>query len=107
MLSRLTYSFFEDIKEDKVFTKTSLGKPITMPGWAAGILQSIVADSAVVSESMKTPSEKWRGQAWRESSGRWANRGGVAREWYTAFYKAKKQGQEHLDAWLRDNPKPR
>ena len=53
------------------------------------------------------PSEKWRGQAWRESSGRWANRGGVAREWYTAFYKAKKQGQEHLDAWLRDNPKPR
>ena len=28
----------------------------------------------------------WRGQHWREGSGRWANRGGRNRDWYRAYY---------------------
>ena len=34
-------------------------------------------------------SETWRGQHWRPGSERWANRGGVNREWWAAYYKAK------------------
>jgi hypothetical protein len=33
--------------------------------------------------------DKWRGQRWRENSGRWANRGGRMRKWYQAYYTKK------------------
>jgi hypothetical protein len=55
------------------------------------------------------PSEEsstWRGQAWRQGSERWANRGGAKKEWFTAFYKAKRQGKDALAAFLAENPKP-
>ncbi len=51
-------------------------------------------------------SDTWRGQQWRESSGRWGNRGGVARDWYVAFYKAKRQGPQAMSDFLANNPKP-
>jgi len=51
-------------------------------------------------------SDTWRGQKRRESSGRWANRGGAAKAWYAAFYKAKGQGAEALSKFLAHNPKP-
>ena len=48
----------------------------------------------------------WRGQQWRPSKGRWGNRGGgVKAEWWTSFYKAKKNGTEM--EFLRLNPKPK
>ena len=31
----------------------------------------------------------WRGQRWRANTQRWANRGGVNREWYRAYYRGK------------------
>ena len=34
-------------------------------------------------------SATWRNQAYRKGSGRWANRGGQAREWFTHFYSSK------------------
>ena len=49
----------------------------------------------------------WRGQTYRRGSGRWANRGGQLKEWYTGFYQAKKEGGAYLDEWLHRNPKPR
>ena len=109
MLSRLTYSFFEDIKEDKVFTKTSLGKPITMPGWAAAILQSIVADSAVVSESMKTTCGHvhvgdvvWLTGPLRLARVRLAVRVGAAREFHRFFAIVECFGTTPLGAWSAD-----
>ncbi len=53
-----------------------------------------------------TAGETWRGQVYRRLSGKWANRGGVHREWYTGFYQAKKQGKEAVELFLKDNPKP-
>ena len=55
--------------------------------------------------------EVWRGQEWRAGSGRWANRGGKAKEWHTGFYIAKAEAKrtgsnEPLERYLRDNPKP-
>jgi len=55
------------------------------------------------------PGEKgavWRGQEWRVGSQRYANRGGRCKEWYAAFYNAKKLGKEELKRWLSANPKP-
>ncbi len=49
----------------------------------------------------------WRGQAWREGSQRFGNRGGRLRAWYDAFYRAKRAGGEELQRFLRENPKPR
>jgi hypothetical protein len=49
----------------------------------------------------------WRNQEYRAGSERWANRGGSAKEWYTAFYKAKRTcDKQALDLWLAANPKP-
>ena len=50
--------------------------------------------------------DTWRGQEFRESSGRYANRGGKAKDWYTAFYKAKAQGKDAVDNVEKENPKP-
>ena len=56
------------------------------------------------------PGQVWRGQIWREGSGRWANPGGFARDWYKGFYKAKEKsktlGKQYLEEWLAENPKP-
>jgi hypothetical protein len=49
----------------------------------------------------------WRNQEYRTGSERWANRGGAAKDWYTAFYKAKRSmDKPSLDRWLDANPKP-
>ena len=50
--------------------------------------------------------QTWRGQQWRESSKRWANRGGELHKWYDGFYKAKHQGRDVLQKWPEENPKP-
>jgi hypothetical protein len=47
----------------------------------------------------------WRGQEYRESSQRYANRGGKCKDWYSGMYKAKKAGT--LDNFLKENPKPK
>ncbi len=55
------------------------------------------------------PSEEqqtWRGQQYREGSQRWGNRGGSNKEWYVAYYKAKRAGSEQLQAFLAANPHP-
>jgi hypothetical protein len=49
--------------------------------------------------------DTWRGQEFRESSQRYANRGGQHKEWYSAMYKAKKA--KTLDTFLNENPKPK
>jgi hypothetical protein len=49
----------------------------------------------------------WRGQAYRPQSGKWANRGGAHKQWYTDFYQAKKAGPEALAKFLKDNPHPK
>jgi hypothetical protein len=49
----------------------------------------------------------WRNQEYRPGSERWANRGGAAAGWYTAFYKAKRSlDKAGLSRWLDANPKP-
>ena len=45
----------------------------------------------------------WRGQQYRPNTGKWANRGGSHKQWYTDFYKAKKAGPE---AVARLEPRP-
>ena len=49
--------------------------------------------------------DTWRGQEFRESSQRYANRGGKCKDWYSGMYKAKKAGT--LDKFLEENPKPK
>ena len=49
----------------------------------------------------------WRGQQYRPKSGKWANRGGENKEWYTAYYKAKQQGKEVERLFLENNPHPK
>lgn len=54
-------------------------------------------------------------EAWRprhgQETGRWGNRGGAHKEWYTQKFKAenkaKRVGQWFLDDWLAKNPKPK
>lgn len=46
----------------------------------------------------------WRGQRFRPEAGRWGNRGGALKDWYSAFYRAKSAGV--ADEWVRKNPKP-
>ena len=48
--------------------------------------------------------KEWRGQKWRPGSERWGNNGGVNREWWSQFYKAKRCGKEK--EFLRTHPKP-
>ena len=45
----------------------------------------------------------WRGQNYREGNGKWANRGGKHRKWFTAYYKAKTSGK--LDEFLAEHGK--
>ena len=49
--------------------------------------------------------DSWRGQQWRQGSGRWANRGGKNAAWYTAYYKAKAQGPEAVKRFLDESGK--
>jgi len=49
--------------------------------------------------------DTWRGQEFRESTQRYANRGGKCKEWYTGMYKAKAAGT--LDKFLEEHPKPK
>lgn len=50
---------------------------------------------------------KWRSQAWRENSQRWANRGGSNKEWYAKYYAAVKRGAEAKAAYLAKYPGPK
>jgi hypothetical protein len=53
------------------------------------------------------PTETWRGQRYREGSGRWANRAGQHAEWFSAYYRAKRSmTPAALQAWVRQNPRP-
>jgi hypothetical protein len=49
--------------------------------------------------------DTWRGQEFRESTQRYANRGGKCKEWYSGMYKAKAAGT--LDIFLAEHPKPK
>ena len=49
--------------------------------------------------------EEWRGQRYRASTGRWANRGGKWRDWYGGLYRARAKGPEAVSAFLREHPK--
>jgi len=49
----------------------------------------------------------WRGQRYRPNTGKWANRGGSAKAWYTAFYRAKQEGEAALSKFLEENPHPK
>jgi hypothetical protein len=55
---------------------------------------------------VSTTDGTWRGQKWRESSQRFANRGGSKRSWYEGYYRAKRDGPAALATWLANNPKP-
>jgi hypothetical protein len=48
--------------------------------------------------------DTWRGQEFRESTQRYANRGGKCKEWCTGMYKAKAAGTH--DKFLEEHPKP-
>lgn len=48
----------------------------------------------------------WRGQAWREGSQRYANRGGLHKQWWAGYHAAKRRGASALAQWLEANPKP-
>jgi len=41
----------------------------------------------------------WRGQQWREGSGRWANRGGANKNFYTEFYPLQCAGHTKAEAY--------
>ena len=45
----------------------------------------------------------WRGQKWREGSQRWANNSGTNKEWYSAFYKAKRGGSGAMQRFLDEH----
>jgi hypothetical protein len=49
--------------------------------------------------------EQWRARPFNDS-GRFGNRGGKLKEWWTAFHHAKKFGKESLEAFLVAHPKP-
>jgi hypothetical protein len=49
--------------------------------------------------------DTWRGQEFRETTQRYANRGGKCREWYTGMYRAKAAGT--LEKFLEEHPKPK
>ena len=58
-------------------------------------------------ESLPEGQVTWRGQAYRPNTGKWANRGGSNKQWYTDFYKAKKSGEAALKKFLDENPHPK
>jgi len=49
----------------------------------------------------------WKGQAYRPGTGKWANRGGVHKQWYTEYYKAKRAGPAAVEDFLAKNPNPK
>ena len=49
----------------------------------------------------------WRGQRYRPNTGKWANRGGANKEWYTAYYRAKAAGADALERFLEEHPHPK
>ena len=66
------------------------------------------------------PGEKFRGQVWRrtgshkpkaeggnDGQGRFGNRGGVNKKWYSGFYNAKLKGPEYLAVWRLSHPMPK
>ena len=62
-----------------------------------------------------SPTDTWRGQAWRANSGRYANRGGSGRDnadWYLGYYRAKRRGvqtqwvEEHGHEYVGDEGGP-
>ena len=53
------------------------------------------------------PGDTWRGQKLRVNSGKWANRGGAHKSWYSAYYVAKQAGPEAEATYLQANPHPK
>ena len=51
--------------------------------------------------------DTWRGQRYRPGTGKWANRGGENKQWYSGFYAAKKAGPEAVAAYLAAHPHPK
>ena len=49
----------------------------------------------------------WRGQRYRPNTGKWANRGGSNKEWYSAYYRAKAAGADALERFLEEHPHPK
>lgn len=54
------------------------------------------------------PGDTWRGQRFRPESGKFANRGGSSRAWYSAWYAVKKSNDpDKIKAFLENNPHPK
>ena len=56
-------------------------------------------------EALPEGQTTWRGQAYRPGNGKWANRGGANKQWFTEFYRAKKAGPAAVQDFLAKNPK--
>ena len=50
--------------------------------------------------------EAWRPQPGKDGGGRFGNRGGKMKGWYTALFHAKKFGDDAVQAFLKSHPKP-
>ena len=55
-------------------------------------------------EALPEGQTTWRGQAYRPGTGKWANRGGANKQWFTEFYRAKKAGPAAVQDFLAKNP---
>jgi len=51
-------------------------------------------------------SEAWRPRDGHPDGGRYGNRGGKHKEWYTARARASQRGRQYLQRWLKENPRP-
>ena len=50
-----------------------------------------------------SPHDTWRGQKYRQGTGRYANSGGTNRVWYACFINAKTGGTRAMDDWFDKN----
>ena len=56
-------------------------------------------------EALPEGQTTWRGQAYRPGTGKWANRGGANKQWFTEFYRAKKASPAAVQDFLAKNAK--
>ena len=93
--------------------RTPLRSPSRGPRSAAS--SASCSSAAAQGADLTAPQERWgRGrttEAWRpqpdkEGGGRFGNRGGKMKGWYTALHHAKKFGPDAVQAFYKSHPKP-
>ena len=68
--------------------------------------QGAASTASQASEGRGRVTEAWRPQPSKEGGGRFGNRGGRMKEWYTALNHAKKFGPDAVQAFYKSHPKP-